>query len=1137
MSPQQQEPRTIDGRYALSDEVRSGGMSTVTRAFDLQDHTVCAIKRMIKQADQNRMRESFDREYAALSELSAHSNIVSLLDVGSDKDGPYLVLEWMPKNLDDLIKHRGPTDWKSYYETIGRPILNAIVFAQTRGWHHRDIKPANILLTEDEVPKISDYGISRHESKPGIGLTFSAFRSTPFSPPEDDAHGEWSGTRDCFSWAAVTVAALRGLIPDDYGLLREYLAGISHADAPVQLLESALSDAPSERPILASQMQAEIDQWELEQSKSTQPRQTCYLRIQQGCLNQALRLLNASDRTDAERYFREELNEAAGIQNRSSDRSQGWRVFAVTWTFDMVRDSNSGQMMIARAWPSSPSEVERRREIGFRPAVTFSFGFPPNVDAASSNLDEIFSELEAFESLGKAENESGNQDRIFRVWYSFLRAKSDFEARREEPIPYVDYKINQSNVVFTTSNPVSAEIIGQSRVIKLTTLDSFFCEVVDVSADQIIVSISLGDAEGIPRRGMLEFNTIAAERAIDRQRMAVDAINYDRAVSVGLKHLIVNPQTAAPPSEPTGLKFPRSNFDDEKRNALSKALGLKDALAIQGPPGTGKTRLIEEIIIQYTNQNPTHRILLSSQTHVALDNVIERVLSRSQEIEIVRIGKLDDPRISNACQDLILDRKTEMWSQQVVERASSFLTEWSEVRGIARNDVEVGLLAERLIRLRVQASDVENRIALAESQVRELEAEREKKLSTTGSTDTSSLDTEARIAQEDLSAAKGARASIELMLSETRERLRSLGGYGPELADGATDDLSEWSSLLLGDSELERKCRQLLELHEDWILRVGRSAEFHAAILSSAQVVAGTCVGVAGVRGMSSVSYDLCIIDEASKATATEILVPMSRSRKWILVGDPAQLPPFFEDEAIRTIEEFNEEEIRETILDRFLRDLPDNSIVRLKNQYRMVRPIGNLISECFYDGQLNSPNKTAEIVLTGAFPKPVTWLSTSEFDDRYEKRHGNSYNNDREIQIIRDVLKQINFIADKRNERYDIAVIAGYLSQSKLIQDGVRDYLHEWTSINMQCNTVDAFQGNEADICIYSVTRSNVQGRLGFLREKPRLNVALSRGRSALIVVGDDDFCRSAEGENPFRRVLEFIASNPETSDLRLLK
>ena len=72
-------------------------------------------------------------------------------------------------------------------------------------------------------------------------------------------------------------------------------------------------------------------------------------------------------------------------------------------------------------------------------------------------------------------------------------------------------------------------------------------------------------------------------------------------------------------------------------------------------------------------------------------------------------------------------------------------------------------------------------------------------------------------------------------------------------------------------------CRDRLALLEDWLLRVGRSSDFNAALLSSARVIAGTCVGVAGVKGMEEVAYDLCIVDEASKDTPTEILIPMVR--------------------------------------------------------------------------------------------------------------------------------------------------------------------------------------------------------------------------------------------------------------------
>jgi hypothetical protein len=199
-----------------------------------------------------------------------------------------------------------------------------------------------------------------------------------------------------------------------------------------------------------------------------------------------------------------------------------------------------------------------------------------------------------------------------------------------------------------------------------------------------------------------------------------------------------------------------------------------------------------------------------------------------------------------------------------------------------------------------------------------------------------------------------------------------------------------------------------------------------------------------------------------------------------------------------------------------------------------MVKPIGDLISESFYGGSLKSPKTVADVSLTGVFPKPVTWLSTTDAPDGREIRRGASYRNDAECRVIRDALAQIDFIARKRRATYDVALIAGYVAQVKALQDIIRDRLHEWSGLRIACSTVDAFQGSETEISIYSVTRSNSDAKLGFLREKPRLNVALSRARSTLIIVGDDAFCRTATGENPFRKVLDFIDTHPDQCERR---
>jgi superfamily I DNA and/or RNA helicase len=244
-------------------------------------------------------------------------------------------------------------------------------------------------------------------------------------------------------------------------------------------------------------------------------------------------------------------------------------------------------------------------------------------------------------------------------------------------------------------------------------------------------------------------------------------------------------------------------------------------------------------------------------------------------------------------------------------------------------------------------------------------------------------------------------------------------------------------------------------------------------------------------------------------------------------VGDSQQLPPFFEDDSVTRLEDFSDEEVRQTLFDRFLLGLPNEAVASLRRQHRMVKPIGDLISQVFYAGELESPKVRPDVTLPGVFAKPVTWLSTSPLPDKTEIRRGPSFQNEAECRVIADALTRIDFIARRRKTAYDVAVIAGYIAQVKALEDQIRDYRHEWTGLNISCSTVDAFQGNEAEICIYSVTRSNPEGRLGFLREKPRLNVALSRGRSSLIIVGDDAFCREASGENPFRKVLEFIDAN----------
>lgn len=1132
-------PELIDGRYSIvSEPARFGGMSTVNKAFDIQKSRFVAIKRMkLSAPDEMRWKESFHREYSALRDLSAHANIVEMHDAGQDDYGNYIVLEWVETNLYEYIEQNGPMTWGTYYSRIGRPVLEALVFAQNQSWNHRDLKPQNILITDDGDPRISDYGIAKQFDRPSIGLTFSGFRSAPFTPPEDDLP-QHACSRDGFSWAAVTIFCLSGKVAPDYGSQEALLKDLSSDAVPIEILLTALSNDPAERPPLVSGLLADLDEWFRANAKAVSARPTYHLEIDGHLAKRLQGNLDISDRADLQRALADELNEIDVGVRRTDGPSENTslRIYAVTWIFEARFSASSSALTIFKAWQSRSADIERQRERSYRPNAAFSFAPPERRQDPSHLLDELLLQIDAFEQEEKSRALEAERQRIFKVWYAFLRAKADFESRRENAISFINRRVDGNTVIFVTDLPASLELIGQSRIVRLSSGHHVFCDVIDVNLEEVVATVTGGDPVRLPKQGRIEVNTVAAEKAIDRQRWALDAVNYNRTPNPRLKSVISEPAENREPSIMTPpVPIAGGKFDPEKLEILKRALGNQDVLAIQGPPGTGKTRLIEEILIQYLALHPTHRVLLSAQTHVALDNVLDRLRVRHPSIDIVRIGRPDDHKISASSKDLVLDRKAQSWSDAVIAQSTAFLKKWADDRGVDRTSTEIGLLVNRLRLLLQHERDLARSIRYADDRLNTVREEEEQKLAKTGSADSSELEETGIEAQQAATVLRKSASRVKDAIAEVRERIESLDSIGKELSTQENDDdLKEWSAMLLGAGGEQSQLVALLELHEEWVLRVGKSSDFHAAMLASAQVVAGTCIGMAGIKGMAEVAYDLCIIDEASKATATEILVPMSRSRKWILVGDPEQLPPFFESDAVTKLDDFDEEEVRETLLDRFLERLPAGSIRHLRNQHRMVKPIGDLISESFYKSMLTSPREKAEVVLTGLFPKPVTWMSTTQLNDRREESVGRSFKNESECRIVRDTLERIDFIARKRKAIYSIALIAGYGAQVKALQDQIRDRLHEWTGLNVMCSTVDAFQGSEAEICIYSVTRSNSDGRLGFLTEKPRLNVALSRGRSALIIVGDESFCREADGDNPFRPVLSFIERNADVCERR---
>jgi hypothetical protein len=465
------------------------------------------------------------------------------------------------------------------------------------------------------------------------------------------------------------------------------------------------------------------------------------------------------------------------------------------------------------------------------------------------------------------------------------------------------------------------------------------------------------------------------------------------------------------------------------------------------------------------------------------------------------------------------------------------MNRWAEENGVDRSTVAIGMKVERLLQIRRRQEEMLQAISSLQAEKEGVKAELDEP---SPEIDENEADEETTQLDSEISELHRAMKKLQENERGLLQEMLRIGGYAAELAkSNDADELAGWAVHFLQGDQVVRTCRDRLALLEDWQLRVGRSPDFNAAMLSAAQIIAGTCVGIAGVKGMEEVAYDLCIIDEASKATATETLIPMARSRKWIVVGDPKQLPPFFEEFGEDLLESFDEKEIRQTLLDRFLdpeEGLPEGCRDKLRNQYRMITPIGDLVSHCFYDADLDSPIANHGLKLSPAIPKPVMWYSTHAQGHSYEQQDGQTFHNPAEVAAVRFLLPKLEFLAKAQKKRITVAVIAGYTAQVQALSDMTSQGIAEWPNLEVTCNSVDAFQGRQADVCIYSVVRSNREKRLGFLKERPRLNVALSRGKSALLIVGDQMFCRSAKGRNPFRKVIDFIDAHEDTCAMETL-
>ncbi len=1137
--------RVLKDRYAVNlSSGRKGGMATVYRATDVQTGETVAVKmfRVAEGAEEvDVLDETFRREVAALQELR-HPNIVGLRDFVNDGPGQetFLVLDWTEHSLRERVGKVAAEGWDSFYEDVARPLLLALNFAHERYCIHRDVKPSNVLVSEDGVVKLADFGIAKLKNWINPGVTLAAHQTPPYAPPEPD-DGSATYTRDVFSFAVTMLECFIGRSPRDFPDLSSMVKEFDVEPAIALVFTRALSSQTDERPRNAGAFLAELDK--IYRRRSQAWREVLHVRVPPTHQDRVVVDLGESTIERARGLMTADLQSGVGVlpwertdeHGRLQVSAGEFRLLGQNYSYHCKIDDRGKDHLVlfGARLPPSDELMERWRERAWPAPCSVAFGTPGSSVDGARRLEQFRLGLHEHLEKLREEHAKREQEAMFGTWDGILRAKREAERGQVRPLKFKASSQNGRLVSFdlAESIPDGEELVGQSRCLELGDNRRFFGTIQYANGSRVVVAFNA--LEDCPDTGQLEFDIRGAERALDRQKKALDATRFGRAARSDLGPLLLKPGDAKPAENAADVDFVQENLDEAKREAVKAACGAADFLAVQGPPGTGKTTFIAELVFQQHRRHPGSHVLVASQTHAALDNAIECIQRRDHKLRVVRIGEPFDARVADSVKDLLVEHQMESWIAEVRQRGEKYLFTWGESRGLKPHDVMVGLYLQRLVAQRQRAAKlgvelIEARAAANRGAPRpEAPPDLVADVGELGETPAERL---TRLQDEQTSAHR----RVEV----AKIRLRQLGDAEGQLAELSEAEQISWFESLLSGSTDVKKFRDLLAMHEEWWARLNKVEDFYDAFLGGCDVVAATCLGLLGRYGAGNVVYDLCIIDEASRAWATEMLVPMVTAKKWVVVGDSKQLPPFegvlSERRDLLGKYGLSAADLEQTLFDRLAANLPESCRKTLTIQHRMAPAIGELISQCFYDGQLKTARTDAPAWLTGITSKNVTWVSTSGLEKRGEERHEQSFINPCETAVVCRLLEQFNEKCVSRERLVVVAVIAGYAAQSAYIKRIADAGKSTWPKLQVEVNTVDAFQGREADICVYSVTRSNLQGKIGFLRNEARLNVALSRGKDWLFIVGDHGFCRSAHDPNPLRLVVEYTELHPESCELK---
>lgn len=588
------------------------------------------------------------------------------------------------------------------------------------------------------------------------------------------------------------------------------------------------------------------------------------------------------------------------------------------------------------------------------------------------------------------------------------------------------------------------------------------------------------DFNKIPQSGYIFQNIRKEEEEKKRQLEAIRKVEYNEAQNQTLVNALFLPKKLE------GSYLDTSELDqvfqkDENKlsfeyspnqtKAINQALEREPLTVIQGPPGTGKTTVITEIVFQILDKERNATILITSQTNAAVDNVLDNLLKN--DIPIVRLSGVRQPKES--LQKHTMERKIEGWKKEVRDKA---INNWKTIENNFKASLENDAVISSILNVILKKSNWQTRKSQIEKTIQFF-------------------------------------SNIQL----TTENLKTETTCIEALDQLTTVDIKAF---------FEKQ-----QIHKDWLATISgldEQSNLNQKLISSIRVIGATTNHIAaGKYKKYGFEFDYVIMDESGKATVAESLVPLTMGNKAILVGDHRQLRPMLT--STREVEEwlrknFNKDNQEFDSFDDYFNrpSLFEDIITQIdddfKSQLEVCRRCSNdqiqLISKCFYEPfgdekiQYVERPKEKEHNLDLKVNSSIIFLDIGNTHKSKINSSKSSYN-PISAKLVPQILKGLDKFDQVR--KYDIGVITGYTAQLREIRNKLRGKRWKNVKIDYQrdISVVDRFQGLEKDIIIFDLVRSQ-QNTLGFLSNANRINVALSRQKKLLIIIGNYDWLLSAK-------------------------